>query len=297
MNPLKLAFLLLLIAGVAWVLFNPDRLGISPPSLTDPPGQPIAIAPIDCGRRKPTVVTPFGNNLLVAYKNLNLVDVLNQMGERLNFFDPSPRIDLSIIDLHVDIQNSIVVVDGKSGSISVFDDRFNLCRIFLIEENGGAKPAAVTSKNDLLYVSDPWSGKVRVFSRDLVPIAVIPKNENEKLHPVDTLVTDDGLVMISDLKSAKIRVYGCDGRSAYVFDDPPQTGDGPGFLPARMALDSKGRVHVLDARSPAIAVFDRRGYFLFRYRRKGSRAVDIAVTADRIFVANPANHRIEVWKY
>ena len=74
-------------------------------------------------------------------------------------------------------------------------------------------------------------------------------------------------------------------------------------LPESIALDSKGRVFVIDALRHEIKLFDREGNFLDRFGGLGRRAgnisfpVDVAIDAqDRVYVVEKGNARVQVFE-
>lgn len=89
--------------------------------------------------------------------------------------------------------------------------------------------------------------------------------------------------------------------SAAMTSEPLMTLRGDLAQPTAVAVDPSGRAYVLDGMRGRVAVFDEEGAFLFAFGREGAGeneltlAMDLAVTADSVVVADTGNHRLAIF--
>jgi DNA-binding beta-propeller fold protein YncE len=260
--------------------------------------------------RTPQALAAANGKLYVSYQRLNMVDVLDYQGTRLNFFDPYPKGAINAISLATDRWNNLYLVDARNHSILVFDEELTFQSFFPPERMNPADvssvnvPSGITINRGNVYVADIGSSMAKSFMMDGNFVLAVPGTgitEQEPWHPIDIEITDDGRILVSDLKNRNISVFNCIGNFAHEFAIPE--GNHRLQLPGGLAIDSDGRVHVLDRGSQKIFVYDNYGRFLFTYGSTGDvplrlqSPMGIAIDKQKklVFIADSGNRKIDVW--
>lgn len=260
--------------------------------------------------RAPQALAVANGKLYVSYQRLNMVDILDYEGNRLEFFDPYPKGPINAVSMAIDRWNNLYVVDGRNRSILVFDDKLEFQSFFPPERlnpedvTSVSVPSGITIHSNTVYVADMGSSMAKSFMMDGNFVLAVPgtgKTEKEPWHPISIAVTDDGRILVSDLKNRNVSVFNCIGNYAHEFAVP----DGTDRLqsPGGMAIDNDGRVHVLDRGNQKIFVYDNYGRFLFTYGSTGEgplrlqSPMGIAIDKEKklIFIADSGNRKIDVW--
>lgn len=260
--------------------------------------------------RSPQALAASNGKLYVSYQRLNMVDVLDYQGTRLDFFDPYPKGPINAISLATDRWNNLYLVDARNRSILVFDEELTFQSFFPPDRMDPADvasvnvPSGITINRSNVYVADMGSSMAKSFMMDGNFVLAVPgtgKTEREPWHPVDVEITDDGRILVSDLKNRNISVFNCIGNFAHEFARP----DGEHQLqsPGGMAIDGSERVHVIDNKSQKIFVYDSYGRFLFTYGSTGKiplrlqSPMGIAIDKEKnlVFIADTGNRKIDVW--
>lgn len=260
--------------------------------------------------RTPQALAVANGKLYVSYQRLNMVDILDYEGNRIEFFDPYPKGPINAVSMAIDSWNNLFVVDGRNRSILVFDDKLEFQSFFPPERlnpedvTSVSVPSGVTIHSNTVYVADMGSSMAKSFMLDGNFVLAVPgtgKTEKEPWHPISIAVTDDGRILVSDLKNRNVSVFNCIGNYAHEFAVP----DGKDRLqsPGGMAIDNDGRVHVLDRGNQKIFVYDNYGRFLFTYGSTGEgplrlqSPMGIAIDKEKklVFIADSGNRKIDVW--
>jgi DNA-binding beta-propeller fold protein YncE len=310
--------------GLAYLLFHPElfvvrsdvqengsqvaaevRVEQLSPKLTV---RPTYRSSIDCAQRTPQALTLAGDQLVVAYRRLNLVDFFDDSGQRLAFFDPFPKGELNIAALHVDSQDQLYVSDLANRTVMVFDDKRKFLHFFPSGKEAGAVrpllPVGISGNGKLLVVADLGDNTVKTYlprGEFVQALSQDASGQQGPWHPFDVALTDDGRILVSDIQGKQILAFSCAGKFVYDFADP-ETGSSP-QKPGTMALDSLGRVHLVDSGSHRIFVYDNFGRFLFTYGGvgtvdKGMRVpAAIAIDTERnlVYIADSGNRQVDVW--
>ena len=273
---------------------------------------PVYSHSIDCSPRQPKALSFFGDNIYVAYHRLNMVDILDYQGKRQGFFDPLAKDTLQVLSLTHDAEGSLYITDGKSKNILKFDKEQKFVSLFpnlpvtVDLEKRPQLPAGFFIWDNLGVVADLGSRSVKSFLLNGEFVVSIQgkhkKNVRSAWHPVNTAITDDGRILVSDIQNKTISAFTCAGQFAYDFEIHDEVKlEAPGSLD----IDSLGRVYVIDGALNRLMVYDNFGRFLFSLRLHNKEAgrlspVDgIAIDREqqRIFIADIKNQQIEVWKY
>jgi tripartite motif-containing protein 71 len=158
-----------------------------------------------------------------------------------------------------------------------------------------------------LFVTDAAVGRVYEFGPDGSLVRSIGAN-NQFSFPNSALDDSAARLYIADSNNGRLAVLGNDGSQLAVVRRGP--GDGDLGMPRGIALDNQSRLFVVDATSQAVKVYrvaaDASGQptFVGQFGTQGVGDGQFnfpnAVATDsrgRVYVADWANDRIQVWSY
>jgi DNA-binding beta-propeller fold protein YncE len=209
------------------------------------------------------------------------------------------------------LTSEVYVTDRATGQVYIYSQEGVYQRtLTLAQPVPGWQPVGVAfDAAGLLYVMD-LSGvgpKVQVIDRSATIVRTF--GENERLSFPNGLAVDkDGNVYVADSNNGRLLVFGPDGQVA------AQVGRGAGEgnlgLPRGVAVDDQGRVFVGDATGQGVFVYrtlkadqrrlDYLGFFGGEGVGDGQFAYPNGVAVDgrgRVYVADTANDRIQIWSY
>lgn len=227
------------------------------------------------------------------------------------------------VGVSLDEEGNLYVADEYAHHIVVFDREGNVIDTIgqpvggLIEgEPTFTRPNMVRVGPDgQLYVADTWDYGVDILTQDgdLVTewgqagefgFAADVNPVDALWGPRDVVVSDEGLVFVSDTGNKRIRVYEIiDGQAIYV-RDIGTGGSGFGQLnePSGLALHPDGRVYVADTWNRRIGVFMQDGtavddyQVLGWYQELGNRPyLALDVERDLLYVTDPDAGRVLVY--
>jgi DNA-binding beta-propeller fold protein YncE len=140
-----------------------------------------------------------------------------------------------------------------------------------------------------LYVADAGLGEVMVFDSLGSPVFRFGAKSGI-LDPIDVAVKD-GLIYLTQGGRPHIEVFNFKGEpKARIMPD------GLAFEPGRIALDSSGKLYVVNKKLTNCAVFDLDGRFLFSIGERLKSISGVAVSDDRVYLITPFDpHAIMVY--
>lgn len=160
------------------------------------------------------------------------------------------------------------------------------------------KPGPMFSENGKLYIGDLVKHEI---------IVVDEQNKTERViknisYPHGIAADDNGKVYISDAGGYRIVIT--DKKGLERKSIASWKGDNSFSLLRGIALDKVGRIFAVDSITSTIRVFDPDGSYLFSFGDKGFDKGEFLYPTgifiddtNRIFIADWANNRIEVWGY
>jgi sugar lactone lactonase YvrE len=205
-------------------------------------------------------------------------------------------------------QMPLAVVFGPGGALFVADGgRGAVARVntdgTCLEVGKGllTRPSGLAVLGDRLYVADPPKHEVRFFSLDGAPLGRFGSHGDgpgELNFPTALGVTPDGKLLVVDALNFRVVVTSAEGEPLATFGAAGERG-GAFARPKAVAADRHGRLYVSDAQLGAVLMFDPEGRFRLAFNGSGRAPYDlsmpagVAVSGDRLFVADPYNHRVE----
>lgn len=205
-----------------------------------------------------------------------------------------------------DPQGRIYVLAGAPRALKIFNYRGEYLRDFPFTDlEIEPDPSAITVDRDgNLYIADGASGKVLVYDSDYrLRLAFRTKGSEQRLvRSVQAIAVDpEGNIYVADARATPaVQVYSREGkflRGWGEHDSGPQNFS----LPAGLAIDSDGRVIVVDTLRHAIVLFTSEGRFLARYGGKGTQPGAVTYPTDiaadgggRVYVVERVGSRLQI---
>jgi DNA-binding beta-propeller fold protein YncE len=212
------------------------------------------------------------------------------------------------IDVAVD-QGTVAVADSMRGSVFLFDRNGRFIR-----EIGAVmleRPASVCwrRRTGELLVLDAASHRCLVFDRDGEFIRAIgkrgtaPGDFNYPAGMCQISNAEQERIIIADSMNFRVQALDATGKPTLVIG---RKGNAAGSfsMPRDVAVDSGGRLYVLDNQFENIQVFGQGGQLLMAFGQEGNELGQFSLPTglfidarDRIWVADSYNRRVQVFQY
>lgn len=284
---------------------------------------------LNTSTERPFGVALHNKNLLVSFAGSDRIDEYSEYLILIRSIHPLSNEKASFTGIDI-AENKIFIADNYSGNLLILNYQDGK-----ILKDFGFLPDRVTKLNcfgvkyylNNLYISDNKADKIFVVSLESIPdikdeyelILGFPENsQNENIKfPAFLNITDDGRLIVTDVGNKSIKAFTCNGRFAHEFDlqnTPPLNAPmGIGFDNLKSkeitalsdsifdptGIFEQGRIHVADAFSSRILVFNQFGKYLFSYGEELKEPNGIAIDTIRrlIFVADSELVGIAIYKY
>jgi DNA-binding beta-propeller fold protein YncE len=315
----KILILLLLIGSLAlllgiaiWYLLFRQPL---PLPIIPPPSVPSYSTSI-YGAADPSgvAVSPAGDRIYVAETGGDrVVRIFDAGGNELGVLQPPAESGAEHVPVYVAVDPTnadVYVSDRPAGAVYVYDRDGTFKSEFrpavAIE---GWQPLGLTFDVDgNLYVTD-LAAPARVLEFDASGKLLLTLGAAEGLNfPNGVAVDADGLIYVTDSNNGRLLVFGADG--ALLSKIGRGAGAGNLGLPRGIAIDGQGRAFVVDSSGQGVLVYralvsgqeqpEHLGFFGGHGIADGQFAFPMGVAVDahgRVYVADTANGRIQVWSY
>jgi len=211
-------------------------------------------------------------------------------------------------DSCVDSQGFLYVVDSGNNRICVFTTQGKFVRTIGREGKGEGEfmnPRKICCTRDNYFiVTDSDNNRVQIFDPRGNFLRVVGGSDNaaEGLlrQPVGVTCDSHGLIYVTQMKPAAIKVYGFDGGYIGQFG---KEGKGKGELlgPSDVTVDAQGGIIVAEWGNCRISIFDERGHYHGKYGKRGKKygefdgpcCVELNQEG-RLVVVDTWNHRIQI---
>ena len=254
-------------------------------------------------------VTPDGSRIYAAESGgERLIHAFDRDGKELFTFAPptSQPFSRAPVYLTLDTTGKVYVTDRFRHSVDIYDAGGNFLSSLKSPVQGAWSPLGVRAQGGNLFLTDVTEGKHRMLeiSKDGQVALQFGRQGNSNVDdelwfPNSSVIDAHGHVYISDSNNARIQIIDQSGNWLETIR---------GFsLPRGLAIDQDQRLYVVDGIGQLVRVFDVSGdhpVALFDFGDYGpgdgefNYPNDIAVdTTDRVFVADRASNRVQVWSY
>jgi sugar lactone lactonase YvrE len=201
-------------------------------------------------------------------------------------------------------RNRIFVTDSIAGRLICLDTGGGT-RWTRGRADGFVRPTGIVAADERLYVVDTLQDRVLIVDLDGRIVGSFGSHgaANGQFNlPTNIARGRDGRLYVSDTMNFRVQIFDRDGRFLRAFGQP---GDGSGdFGRAKgVSVDREGHVYVVDGLHDVVQVFDDEGRLLLAFGESGSGdgqfwlPTGLAIAGDTIYVADAANHRVEVFEY
>jgi len=160
------------------------------------------------------------------------------------------------------------------------------------------KPGPLYTKDGRLYIGDLIKQEVIVVDGK----GQVERSIKKVSYPHGVAADENGKIYISDAGAYRIVIFDKKGRERKSIDT--WQNKNPFSLLRGLALDQVGRIFAADSITSTIRVFDPDGNYLFSFGSKGFDKGEFLYPTgifidkgNRIFIADWANNRVEVWGY
>jgi len=259
-------------------------------------------------------VSSAGDRIYVAEtEGDRVVRVFDAGGNEVAVLQPPAETGAEHVPVYVAIDptsGEVYVSDRPTGSVYVYDREGAYQREFRPAEaiNGWQPLGLAFDAGGNLYVTD-LSGTQRVLKFDPTGKLVLTLGADEGLlFPNGVAVDKNGRVYVTDSNNGRLLVFEPDGE--IVGKIGRGAGSGNLGLPRGIAADNSGRVFVVDSSGQGVLVYatledgqqqpEHLGFFGGHGVADGQFAFPMGIAVDgrgRVYVADTANDRIQVWSY
>jgi len=267
--------------------------------------------------------------LLISYKNSGQIDVYDERFKKVRTIDLESNHPLSIDAISAS-ESKLFISDLEIGEIRNYDMQGTLLSAWtwLPDQNTRMTPLGIKFHQGILYATDTRLKELLAISvEDITGVKetgellyakpLVSKLKNDGI-PRDLAVTPDGRIMIADSELGEINVYTCMGDHYYRFS----TASGPSKMlaPNSLAFDDiqspdllaladsifdpsmvlyQGRVHVTDARTGRVKIFDNQGKYVLTYGQELGVPEDIAINTEKrlILISDSEKRNVAIYKY
>jgi DNA-binding beta-propeller fold protein YncE len=255
-----------------------------------------------------SVCTDGKDRLFVADSNAQFVHVFNLKTRVYEQWKPPEKtVSLSQpVGVAWNPAGKLYVSDSVGGHICIFDSAGRM--IGVISNSFVTRPCgmAFDAKTHRLFVADPGTHQLRVFSDDGLLIARVGERGlglGKFNYPTNVAVDSQGRVYVSDSLNFRVQQFGPDLQPIRQIG---RKGDLPGYFsqPKGIAVDSQDHLYVIDANFEAIEVFDSNGSLLMDFGTEGVGPGEFWLPSgifidsrNRIWIADSYNRRVQVLDY
>jgi DNA-binding beta-propeller fold protein YncE len=320
---IKALILLIIAAGLIWVLFLAVQYFLNRQQIAQLPAMPGVGAIIE---RPPEYLTAFrdvdrpigiiaadGRLYVAESSGDRMVRVLNNSGLEMASLAPPQTDSATRLPLYLALSPDgvIYVSDRFNRVIHMFGPEGDHMGVFKPPpEAAGWHPMGIAlDQHGSLYVTDvsPGNHRVLVFDR-LGELRLQFGTEGTEpgrfLYPNGIAVDDRGRVYVADGNNGRLQAFDSSGRLLFII--PRGYASGDLAMPRGVAVNEEYRLFVADAAAHTVKVYDVSGDEPRFLRGIGGHGIGegqlrfpmgIALDADTVYIADRENGRIHMWRY
>jgi DNA-binding beta-propeller fold protein YncE len=258
------------------------------------------------GREDPRMLQPYG----IAVGPDGRVYVADTVGRAIHVYNLDTP-GYSTIEVDGDsligvalVGGRIFVTDSASGRLICLDARGRTVWT-RGPRDGFMRPTGIVAAQDRLYVVDTLQHRVIIVGLAGNIVGGFGSHgvaDGQFNLPTNIARGADGRLYVADTMNFRVQVFDRDGQFLRTFG---QLGDGSGDLNRAkgVGVDSEGHIYVVDGLHDVVQVFDNEGHLLLGFGESGSGdgqfwlPTGLTIANDVVYVADSANHRIEVFRY
>jgi DNA-binding beta-propeller fold protein YncE len=259
-------------------------------------GQFEIVAGVYCDRRT--------GEMYVADQGANSIEIFSETGAPLFAFSDDEHLS-GPVRVAVDHQDRIHVIDSDHSRIKVFDYRGEFLS-YLVPPGFEGQECSFTAitfeDNGDMWVGESLSGQVVGYDRNMRPKLRIGRHGEgpEEFSTIVGIALSQSNVYVASQQGVAVQVFSRVGRflRGWGYHD---AGLHNVSLPAGIAVDSSGRVILLDTLRQEVKYFDPRGALIGLFAGLGRHAGAVAYPTDlsmdrrgRLCVADSGNQRAQV---
>lgn len=257
------------------------------------------------GGTEPVMAQPYG----VAVGPDRRLYVADSVGGLVHVYDVARSGYTSIA---VDAQSLIgiafagpvmAVTDSVSGRVLGLDLKGR--RLWSLgTRDGFERPTGLVSGGDRFHVVDTMRHRVVTVTSDGRVVGSFGERgagQGQLNFPTNIARAPDGRLFVTDTMNFRVQVFDPSGRALGTFG---HVGDGPGDFdkPKGTAVDRSGHVYVVEGLHDVVQIFDETGQLLLAFGGSGLGdgelwlPTGIAIADNRVYVADSANHRVQMFE-
>jgi DNA-binding beta-propeller fold protein YncE len=255
---------------------------------------------------EPQMLQPYG----IAVAPDGKVYVADTFGKTIHVYDVA-RSDYSTIAVDgksligvAVVRGLLFVTDSVSGRLLCLDAKGHVLWT-RGHDSGFLRPTGLVAATDRLYVVDTILNKVVIVSLTGQIMGTFGDRGDapgQFNFPTNIARATDGRLFVTDTMNFRVQVFDSEGKYLNSFG---HAGDGAGDFakPKGIAIDSAGHVYVVEGFNDVVQIFDDSGRLLLAFGGSGAGAgqlwlpTGIAIANDRIYVADSANRRLQMFEY
>ncbi len=250
--------------------------------------------------------------LIVSDPGANGVHIFDPSQHKYKFIERQDKNKDSMFQpqcVAVDAKDNIYVTDSEAGKIFVFAPNGKLRRVLGSLKGGEGffkRPTgiAIDPETQNIYVSDTLRDRIYVLDPDGQVLRTIGKRgigQGEFRVPTQ-LLFQNGTLVVVDALNFRVQFLAPDGAFQGMIGSAADPNSGI-YRPKGIAVDSEGHIYLAESEWGSVQVFDRQGNLLYTFGNGTGFGQFHLPTglfidrADRVFVVDSYNHRVQVFQY
>jgi DNA-binding beta-propeller fold protein YncE len=197
----------------------------------------------------------------------------------------------------------LIVTDSVGGRVLCLDQRGKTLWT-LGRKDGLLRPTGVAVAGDRIFVVDTLGHrvvKVTPAGAILTTFGGRGVDSGKMNYPTHIATDAERRIYVTDAMNFRVQIFDGNGRHLSTFG---KLGDGPGDFdkPKGIAVDATGHIYVVEGLNDVVQMFDHEGRLLLVFGGSGGGPgqlwlpAGIALAGNTVFVADTANHRVQVFE-